>query len=631
MYTYITKAEQLGEYTQALKGCDIVYFDTETTGLDPFTEMLLLIQMKIKDQIFIFDVQRLGHQFTKYVVQVLKNSNALVVGANLKFDLKFIQLAVDELLTNVYCTQLAEVMTVNGLGGNRYPSLGDLTKKYCSVILEKETRNNFIGNYTSTFTEQDLIYSALDVMYLGKIRDAQIAKLTEQKQMRVLDLECKLLPVIVSMELAGVTLDKEKWLVLSDKAKEISERLEIELLDEMVDKVIETRTFANALEAVQFLHIFPLAKLTLKLQKELTGITDLSFISGYIKNHINLNSSKQLLTILKFIYGVPIENTNEKTINKFENEFPIINKLIEFREHRKSVTSFGQAMLDRISKVTGRLHTNYNQLGAQSGRISSDNPNLANIPKGQEYRSAFVAPPGSKLIAVDFSQEELRLLAKVGHVQRMIDAFNAGIDLHTATASSLYDVPVEEVTKEQRSRGKTLNFAVGYGSTEYGLYTNFGIPKNEGKALLKKFFGETYPEIVTFNEIADKFILDMGYSTTLLGRKRYHEHKVFFADYREKERWESALLRAGRNHIIQGTGAEVIKKSLCRIFYENPFGDKLKILLQVYDEIVCEVTDDIAEEAKEFISKCMVECEREFLEDVVPSVVDAQVEQYWKH
>jgi len=245
-------------------------------------------------------------------------------------------------------------------------------------------------------------------------------------------------------------------------------------------------------------------------------------------------------------------------------------------------------------------------------------------------------------VAIDFSQEELRLLARIAGVKKMIDAYAKDVDLHTSTTAHLYELSIDDLqrkvdaedkeAKEMRRRGKTLNFAVGYGSTEWGLYKNFDIPIEEGKVLLNKFYTDLYPEIEACKQLVGKKIQQLGYSMTLFGRKRFFEIKNFFpGGYKEAEKYKASVLREGFNHIIQGTGAEIIKKALCRIYYENPFGDKLKILLQVYDEIVCEAADDVAEDAKVFIETIMLECEREYLNEIVPAKVDGKIRPYWAH
>lgn len=634
MYTYITKVEELSSFIKALSTTksDVIGLDTETTGLDPFTDKLILIQAKIDDSIFIFHCMRLGEQITRYVVQLLQDSGKVLIGHNIKFDIKMIKTNTGELLTNVYDTQTAETLTYNGYREDRYPSLADLVKKYIGIVLDKSVRNNFIGNFAGNVTEEDLIYSALDVQHLAFIRIKQLEKLTEQKQLRVLEEESLLLPAVSSMELNGVLLDREKWSAISRDYVGLREQLRTELVEEIIGKVIEKNPFENAYDAVVYLKVLTKSKLSKKLVVQLQSITDLSFIKDFLIQNFNLGSPDQMLIVLRDVYGIKkLKSTNEKEINKFVLEYPIIKRLIEYREYAKKVDNYGEGLLEKIHPVTGRLHTQYNQMGAQSGRFSSSDPNLQNIPREDTYRKPFIASPGHKFICADFSQEELRLLAVVANVRRMIDAFNNEIDLHTATASGLFDVPVEAVTKEQRSRGKSMNFAVSYGSTEYGLYKNFDIPLKEGKVLLDKFYTDAYPEIMTFKQAVGEKILSCGYSTTLLGRKRFFDIKPMYATIYEKEYAESSIMREGVNHIIQGTGAEVIKQSLIRIFYENPFGDKLKLLMTVHDEIICEADDDVVEPAMAFIEKIMLESERMYLKDVVPAKIEIKFADHWVH
>ncbi len=623
MYNYITTFDGIGQFVEDIQKIDLVGFDTETTGTDFFRDKVLLMQAKLGNTTYIFDTRKLGDKVCRYIIQIIKDSNKVLVGHNIKFDLKMLYTNYGELLTNVYDTMLGEILITNGLakGEDRYFSLNDLTEKYLGVHLDKKIRENFYKNERPIITEEELIYSAEDVEYLLAIRSIQIEKLSEQKQEKVVDLEMRVLPVICSMELEGVLLDKDIWLKLGGESVKELEKLRKELVDEIFEKVL-AKQFNNALELADYLMITDGAK-TKKDRKELEQITEIDFVIDRIKELFNLNSNKQMLNLLNNVYGIPIDGTNEKIINKFELGNPIITKILKYREFAKNVSTYGDSFLQHIHPETGRIHTEFNQLGMVSGRISSSKPNLQNIKRESEYRSAFVSRPGKKLIAVDFSQEELRLMAVIAQVKGMIEAYNNDIDLHLKTGASLFKIDLDSVTKEQRRIGKTMNFAVGYGSTEYGLFKNFGVPMDEGRKYLKLFYGEVYPEIQKCKNEVGGMILKLGWSTTLLGRKRYFDIPVFFpGGYREKERLEASIIREGFNHIIQGTGAEVLKKSLIDIYYENPFGDGLKILIQVYDEIVCEVDDEIVDEALPFIVNIMVENERKYLKDVVPAVVD---------
>lgn len=632
MYTYVTTFGQLGSFVTEIQNTDAIGFDIETTGTDPFTSEILLMQVKLNPTTYVLDARKLGEKVCRYITQLLLDSNKILIGHNIKFEIKMVKSHYNELLLNVYDTMLAEILITNGLakGEEKYFSLNDLTEKYCGITLDKSIRENFYKVENPEITEQELIYASMDVEFLLKIREEQLKKLAEQKQVQVIDLENKLLPVIASMELEGVLIDEGMWHNLEGKYVVEAGSLRKQLIDEIFEKVMEVK-FANALDLVDFLEITEGAK-SKKDRQALSQITDITFVIDRVKEMFNLNSSNQLLAVFQKVYKIKIDSTNEKIINKFEVDNPIISKLLKYREFAKSVSTYGSKFLLSIHPKTGRIHTEFNQLGMVSGRISSEKPNLLNIKKESEYRNAFVARPGKKIISADFSQEELRVLAVIAMVKGMIDAFKNGIDLHLKTASGLFKISLNEVTKEQRYKGKTMNFAVGYGSSEYGLWKNFGIPMEEGKQYLKAFYGEIYPEIDACKNSVGKRILELGYSTTLFGRKRFFEIPTFFpGGARERDRIIAAILREGFNHIIQGTCADVLKKTLIGIFYENPFGNKLKILIQIYDEVVCEVDDDVAEEAKKFVEGKMIGCLREYLRDVIPAEVDAKLGTCWLH
>jgi DNA polymerase-1 len=302
--------------------------------------------------------------------------------------------------------------------------------------------------------------------------------------------------------------------------------------------------------------------------------------------------------------------------------------LLAYRDADKKISTYGENLFKNINQNTGRLHAEFNQLGTHTGRFSSSNPNMQNIPRENRYRNAYVARPGHKIITADYSQEELRLLAAVSRELEMINAFIDGIDLHKKTASILFSTDVDLINKEQRSTGKTLNFAVVYGSSEYGLYKNFGIPLKMGKNYLEKFFSG-YPRLNAFKEKAGDIILSLGYSITPLGRKRFFKKKILYKDYYEKVREESAIKRAGVNHIIQGGSADIIKLAMVDIDYNKPYSDdELRILLQVHDELVFEVREDLVDSAVDFIRDCMVNNEQKFLGNI-PAVVDIYVGDCW--
>jgi DNA polymerase-1 len=211
----------------------------------------------------------------------------------------------------------------------------------------------------------------------------------------------------------------------------------------------------------------------------------------------------------------------------------------------------------------------------------------------------------------------------------MLETFEKELDPHTVTATGLFHKEYKEITKQERKRGKSLNFAINYGTTEYGLERNFDIPKEEGKENIEAYF-KFYTDYANYINFVDRLIWEKGYSTTVLGRKRFFERKIIFEPGYSKEYYKAKVLRALRNMIIQGTGADMVKLALVLIYRDNPFGNKLKVLLQIHDEIVLECDKDIANEAVAFVKEKMLEAEDSFLK-VVKSKVDVKYSEYWEH
>jgi DNA polymerase-1 len=631
----IEDIKQLGDFINDLTTTSEVSVDIESTGLDCFRDTLILLQVGLDKDIYVFDCRKIGKKTLTYVVDLLSSKSC--IGHNIKFDIKFLKSNTGILLTNIHDTMIYERLITNGIGKVFY-SLKDVVEKYCSVSLDKETRNEFINNPDIIITEEVLIYSALDVKYLKQIKDLQLKILEEQKQLAVAELERSVLPVIADMEFSGVLLDRERWNKYVQETGEKSNILRKELMDELINKILEYKQFTNALEVVEEFSILPKTKLSKKTRTMLEGITELSFIRDYLYNNFNPDSTKQLTAVLVKVYKIgeysrrgefePIESTNEKIIDKFAVDFPIIDKIIAYREQSKLVSTFGQNFTDAINSVTGRIHTDFNQLGAQSGRLSSSGDiNLCNIPANNDIRNCFIARPGYKIVGHDFSQEELRLMSVFE--PKLAEAFIRGEDPHSATAAQLYEKNIEEVTKEERRRGKTLNFAVGYGSTAWGLYKNFKIPQQEGEKLLDRFYNQVYTSLRDVKNKSTELIWKNLVSQTFFGRKRYFKKSSIFETAKEFEKEKAKIGREGFNHTIQGTGADVMKMSLRDIFYQNKWGEDLKILIQVYDEIVCEVKEEYAEEAQKFIYNIMKSNLQKFLNNI-PAEVDYYIEPYWK-
>jgi len=557
-FKYITNINQLGQFQNDLLLTNYVSLDTETTGLDVFNDTLTLLQTKLNGNIYIFDVVKMGISYVTYICNLIEASSKTVIGHNLDFDLRFVKLNTGVLFTHVHDTMLTEMLIYNGMKSHtKYPSLLELVNKYKGILLNKEIRKNFIGN--TEITQDMLIYSAEDVEYLDYIMGEQLKLISASGQSKVLDLEMKVLPVVVSMELNGIKVNVDKWNGVVESTKKTVEGIKNDLINNLVTTSVACNKYTNALELFNLMGMLG-KNISVKQQDLLTGITDISYITTYVRDNININSSKQLLNILTNIYNIDVKDTNEKTLNKLSSKYPIIKELITYRGYEKELSSFSSGYLDKICPKTGRIHTSYNQLGAVTGRFSSENPNMQNVKgkdkdeensEGSKYRPCFEPEKGWSFISADYSQQELRLTAEITQDKNMQEIFKKELDPHRQTASGLFKVKYEDVTKEQRSRGKSLNFAINYGTSEYGLEYNFNIPLEEAKVYIEEY-NKFYSGYSAFIEAMKKKIWEVGYSTTILGRKRYFEIPTMFESGFEARKFKDKTLRSLVNHTVQG-------------------------------------------------------------------------------
>lgn len=381
------------------------------------------------------------------------------------------------------------------------------------------------------------------------------------------DLEMPLTPVLVDMQMAGILLDMP---FLQQMSKELRRRL-------------------------------------LEIEQEIYKLV------GYV---FNINSTQQLSDVLFGSLGLPTQglkktqsghySTAAGVLEDFKGLHPVIDLILEQRQISKLVSTYVDALPAQVNPRTGRLHTSFNQAGSETGRISSNNPNLQNIPVrselGREIRRAFVAAPGAKLLAADYTQVELRVLAHMSRDEAMLAAFRAGVDIHKATAATIYAVPLEQVTSEQRSIAKMVNFATSYGVSAFGLAARTSLNRGEAQAFLDAYF-KTYPGIRRYVDETIARAKEQGYVETLLGRRRYFpilkNRSGSPADRQQAE-------RAAINHPIQGTAADIIKMAMVRLhaaLVEQ--GLRSRMLLQVHDELVLEVPDDELQVAAALVRQVM--------------------------
>lgn len=299
-------------------------------------------------------------------------------------------------------------------------------------------------------------------------------------------------------------------------------------------------------------------------------------------------------------------STAEDVLLRFRDKHPIIELILDFRSINKLVSTYLDTFPNLIDSITGRLHTIYNQTVTATGRLSSSNPNLQNIPirteRGKEIRRAFVARDGDHcILAADYSQIELRIIASLAHDEHMIEAFANHYDIHAATASKIYHLPIEEVSKDQRRNAKSVNFGIVYGISAFGLSEQLNISRKEAASLIEEYF-QQYPAIKKYIDSNIEFARENGYAQTLLGRRRY----LYDINSRNNAQRQFAE-RNAVNMPIQGTSADMIKIAMIRIWKKfNELGLLSKMILQVHDELVFDVYNPEIEQVKEIVREEMI-------------------------
>ena len=326
----------------------------------------------------------------------------------------------------------------------------------------------------------------------------------------------------------------------------------------------------------------------------------------------NINSPKQVAEILFDKLELKTKkkksrSTSAEILEELSQEYEICEYILEHRKFSKLKSTYTDALPALISKRDGRIHTTYNQALTVTGRLSSSNPNLQNIPirteEGNKIRSAFCAADKEhySILSADYSQIELRLLAHVSEDENLIHAFTSGIDVHTMTASKVYGVAPENVTKEMRRSAKAVNFGIVYGQSKYGLAKNLGISNNEAQDFIDKYF-ETYPKVREYMEYEKDFVSQYGYVETIFGRKRYLATELMSPNYQIRE----FAQRAAINQPLQGTAADLIKMAMIDVDKEiQKKGLKTKMIMQVHDELVFEVPNEELEILKELVLNAM--------------------------
>lgn len=588
-YQLITTNQELERIVPELEREQTLGLDTEGNKLDPLTAKLFLLQIATKDKAFVIDCQKVDLTPLK---PVLEAERPLKIAQNAKFDYSLLKAQAGITLGSVFDTMLAERVITCGI--SRETSLRALADKYLGLKLDKTIRDSFADPTNPAlhgkFTKEQLDYAARDALILHDIFKKQFALLQEEELIDTAKLEFQVVPVVGDMELRGSLIDQKRW-------------------RSHIAELLGKRDNINR-----------------EIQTDLRHLTDFSQVDlfGNETDSINLDSPLQLLEAFKKL-GVELPNTSEATLSKIDH--PLAKKLLEYRGYEKMITSFGESILEKIHPLDNRLHPDFLQLGADTGRFACNNPNLQQIPAESGFRSCFIASSGYKLITADYSQIELRIMAEVSQDPAFLEAFNKDIDLHTLTASQMFRIPIESVDKEKRFQAKSINFGLMYGRGPASLGLQIGLSMEESRKLLDVYFA-TYKKVKRWLDDVGRDVVRHGFARTLAGRKRlFSLPEKTDPDY---QKLIGSIERAGKNMPIQGTSADITKYALVYIAKKIKEENLDAFLIHtVHDEIVTEAREDIAEDVAKMVEDQMIAAGQKLLKSV-PVKVDVNISDVWE-
>ncbi len=574
-YETITTMEQLNQWLNALHHCELFCVDTETTSLDSMVAEIVGICLAIDESkaAYIPLIHTDGStQLNREIVltalkPILENPKIKKVGQNINYDYTVFKNHGIHLQGIAYDTML-ESYILNS-AGNRH-DMDTLALKYLGVktITFEEVAGKGAKQlrFDQVPVPEAAAYAAEDADITLKLHHTLYPMLDEELRQVFNDIEIPLLTVLADMERTGVLID-------SDCLKQHGDRL-------------KKRIIALEQEAIQ--------------------------LAG---KPFNLNSPKQLQEILFEEQKLPIiektptgqPSTAESVLQELAFDYRLAAVILEYRSLSKLVSTYIDALPQKINPTTHRVHTSYNQAVAATGRLSSSEPNLQNIPirseEGRLIRTAFVAPPGYILLTADYSQIELRIMAHLSQDDNLLKAFANGWDIHAATAAEIFQVPLDAVTFEQRRRAKAVNFGLIYGMSAFGLAKQLGVERQDAQHYIDTYF-KRYPRVLEYMDRTRNQAHELGYVKTLFGRRLYLPEINARNMMRQK-----AAERMAINAPMQGTAADIIKKTMLAVSnWQNQQNDSpARMIMQVHDELVFEVRESEVEFCKEAIRKLMEE------------------------
>ena len=571
-YRLVTDAQGLKGVAEALENAGAVGADIETTALNPRDGRMRLLQLATPEETFVVDA------FEVRDLSPLRNmleSGPVKILHHGKFDHAFLWAEHGISLSPIFDTMLAAQLLDGGEYGSSY-ALEAVAERYLDETVDKSARRE---DWSGELSREQLEYAARDAAILLPLRERLEEALEAEELGAVSEIEFGAVAAISEMELAGIKLDVARWRQLEETVRE--------------------RRDAKALELEAQ---FPPPEGVLPLEG--------------LGPQLNLNSPQQITDAFRSL-GIELPDTRVWTLLKVDH--PAARLLLEYRELQKKLGTYLETYAGFIHPKTGRIHANFLQCRVPTGRLACTNPNIQQIPHEDEFRRCFVAEEGYVLVIADYSQIELRILAEVSEDPAFVRAFQKGEDLHRVTAATMYNVPMEAVTKEQRSDAKRINFGLMYGRGARSLSAQLGTDEERGRQLIDEYFAN-YPKVQRFlQRTANRAVRDRTLRT-LAGRMRKFSN-VPVADDR------GAMRREAMNYPIQGASADIAKRALGYVRDELE-GLDARLINCIHDEFVVECAQEVADQVSDRTREAMIRAGEEIL-DKVPVEVEVAVSHEW--
>lgn len=641
------------EALELLAPLSVVELDTETMGLDPYTKELLTVQLGCAEFQVVIDCTSVDiHLFKEY----MENPQRMFLGWNIKFDLKFLyhQRIVP---LRVYDGYLAEKLLWLGYpAGMHEMSLKAASINYLGVDMDKSVRGKIIQ---TGLTEDVIVYAAGDVSYLGKIRDKQLVELEKKGLLKAIDFENEFVKCLAYIEYCGAKLDVDKW-----KIKMATDLNNLEKYEAELNEWVEESEYFSKYCSVN-------------IQGDLFNGFDTK-----PRCHINWTSSQQVIPLFEEL-GLNLKVLDKKTkhykksvdikvVEPQASKSPLIPIYIKYKKAAIIVNTFGQKFLNLINPVTGRIHANFNQLGTDTGRLSSTEPNLQNLPHDAQTRACFVSDKGNRWISADYSGQESYLMASMANDEAMLDELiNGSGDLHSLTAKMVFqqiprDMPLKDIKKnfkDLRQEAKGYEFCFNYGGQDSTLIRNYGLDAKRAKEIYENYMSG-FAGLKRYQDFRRVDVMRKGYIllSKITGHKAYiydydelkrqmdkQEDPEFWAYYREmkQENPECDTVQGVRrlarrkaesekqsiNYPIQAAGALTFKLASIKLFNwlrKNNLLFIVKYCIPVHDEINLEAPDEISEEVADILVKCMVSAGKPFCTRAHLGA-DVEIGDHWIH